>query len=426
MYQTKFSVRSVLRNLILTTAGGLFLTCCTCKDDPVIQSFAFDELTPPAVGDINHSSGTIGVEVPESTDLTNLVPTIGIDVECQTVTPASGVAQDFSAPVIYEVKNERGDARQYEVSISFSPVTGSIEIDWEERAPTPTTIGWNQAVELNDKIYVISGGIDKNSMSNKMYIYDPETDTWDDSGPAIETGRLAHSLDVVGGKIYLMGGVPSGSSGALSDIQIFDPQTNQWTSGGQMPFGRSAHGSCVIDGKIYIVGGELEEPTENVIADLSVYDPETGTWETLTPMPTPRVYLTAEAVNGKIYAAGGTTAPPWDGSIVLEEYDPETDTWTTRSDMNVGRWALVSCVIDDMIYCFAGTPTPMSPGSTTVQVYSPSDDRWHTGTKLINNRLAPAACAINGEIFVIGGSDVPFPWASTTNDVESGIPAVKL
>lgn len=80
-----------------------------------ITRFAFDSLTPAAVGVINDTDGTIIVEVPEATDVTALVPTITI--QGTGVTPESGVAQDFSKIVEYTVKASNGVTKKYQVSV---------------------------------------------------------------------------------------------------------------------------------------------------------------------------------------------------------------------------------------------------------------------------------------------------------------------
>ncbi len=85
------------------------ISCKKCNDSPTINSFVFGELSPPAEGVVDNSAGTITVQVPSSTDLTSLVPTITLSSACLSVSPPTGVAQDFSNTVAYEVKNEAGE-----------------------------------------------------------------------------------------------------------------------------------------------------------------------------------------------------------------------------------------------------------------------------------------------------------------------------
>ena len=433
LFPDKSQIYNIMRTLVktfikLTIAAIipiLLLYSCKCNDDPIITSFFFSELSPSVAGDINNVDGTIRVKVPENTDVTNLSPTIEVaNPSCHTLSPPSNTPRDFSAPVIYEVTNEANDAREYEVSVEFENLVGQMEITWETKAPLPTNLGWLSAVELDGKIYVTGGAVMKEDktgyMNDKMYVYDPATNTWDDTRAALPVVRMSHSMDVVNGKIYVMGGVPQAIGDALADILVYDPQTDKWQSGGSMPIRRAAFGSCVIDGKIYLVGGELEEPTKNVIDDVSVYDPATGNWTTLAPLPVPRCYLTAEAANGKIYASGGTTESPWAGLDTHAVYDPATDTWTEAAPMVKGLWGLGSCVIDDMIIYAFGTPSIFTAGSADVQIFSASEEKWYEGTRMDFIRLGGSMCEVEGRAYVIGGAVSAYPWLTNTDDMTAG------
>lgn len=62
---------------------------------------------------------TVRAVVPSHTALTGLVPTVSFTG--QSITPASGSAQDFSRPRIYTVKAEDGTARRYVFDIKRQP-----------------------------------------------------------------------------------------------------------------------------------------------------------------------------------------------------------------------------------------------------------------------------------------------------------------
>lgn len=148
----------ILTKLSIAVIIPVLLLYSCCREDPIITSFAFVELSPAATGEINQEDGTIQVEVPELTDVTNLSPTIDVgNPSCHTLSPLSGTPQDFSEPVIYEVTNEIEDTRQYEVSVTFDHPVASLGITWEPKAPLPAEIGWMPAVELDGKIYIFGG-----------------------------------------------------------------------------------------------------------------------------------------------------------------------------------------------------------------------------------------------------------------------------
>ncbi len=85
-----------------------------------IVSFRFDGLVPSVNAVIDQSTSTITATVPFSADLSSLVPTV--EITGQSVSPSSGVAQDFSSPVTYSVAAPiSGDLRPYTVTITQAP-----------------------------------------------------------------------------------------------------------------------------------------------------------------------------------------------------------------------------------------------------------------------------------------------------------------
>ncbi|MCX6717551.1 MAG: hypothetical protein NTU76_02655, partial [Candidatus Taylorbacteria bacterium] len=78
----------------------------------VISSFKIGE----SVGMINSIFGMISVKVPSGTKVTSLTPTIIIPTGA-TISPASGVPQDFTNPVDYVVTAQNGSKVTYTVTV---------------------------------------------------------------------------------------------------------------------------------------------------------------------------------------------------------------------------------------------------------------------------------------------------------------------
>ncbi|MDR2713636.1 MAG: dockerin type I domain-containing protein [Clostridiales bacterium] len=75
---------------------------------------------------IDQIAGTISVQMPPGTDLTNLTPTVKFTG--QSVTPAGGIARDFTDPLVYTVTAESGDTRQYLVTVRIRAVSDGLNI----------------------------------------------------------------------------------------------------------------------------------------------------------------------------------------------------------------------------------------------------------------------------------------------------------
>jgi len=120
-------VRKLFFLAILLLSGGLLLSSCK-KEEPLsskkeILSFLFEasknsSLDQNVVGVVNGTD--ITVDVPFGSTLSNLTPTIETSPHA-TVSPASGVATDFTSPVVYTVTAEDGSTKQFTVVVTVDP-----------------------------------------------------------------------------------------------------------------------------------------------------------------------------------------------------------------------------------------------------------------------------------------------------------------
>src|SRR5450756_719114 len=80
-----------------------------------LTAFSFAALTPVAIGVINETTFTVALTVPYGTNVTGLVPTI--TQTGASVVPLSGVAQDFTLPVVYTVTASDESTQAYVVTV---------------------------------------------------------------------------------------------------------------------------------------------------------------------------------------------------------------------------------------------------------------------------------------------------------------------
>jgi hypothetical protein len=113
---------------LIAAFSMLFMYACeetTFNEGPFISkrkqliSFAFNDLALPSTANVNEESQTITARLPFGTDLTNLSPTIAIS-EKATVTPPSGISNDFSDTTTYIITAENGTTQIYDVIITVS------------------------------------------------------------------------------------------------------------------------------------------------------------------------------------------------------------------------------------------------------------------------------------------------------------------
>jgi hypothetical protein len=119
-----------------------------------ITEFKFAGFSPEIIGTITETDQKISAMVPNGTDVTALVPTIKIS-EAASISPASGVARNFTDPVTYTVTAEDGSVQSYLVTILIDP-TVSFVINKEFQA-------YNK---IGQKSYFVFGGENFGDYSN--------------------------------------------------------------------------------------------------------------------------------------------------------------------------------------------------------------------------------------------------------------------
>jgi N-acetylneuraminic acid mutarotase len=227
----------------------------------------------------------------------------------------------------------------------YDPATDT----WENRTSIPTTRIWPGANVVDGKIYVIGGqipsplGVINPSSAND--VYDPATDSWSQMAP-IPIPVEGYASAVLDDKIYIISGgtfLFGTTYDPINYVQIFDPETNQWTNGTSIPTGVAYAGACVTTGtsapkRIYVIGGTQNLYFRYVFSHPlglnQIYDPETDAWTTGTPMPTPRAKMGIAVINDEIYTIGGQISNDWGGVTSTNEkytpagYIPEFPSWT--------------------------------------------------------------------------------------------------
>jgi N-acetylneuraminic acid mutarotase len=304
--------------------------------------------------------------------------------------------------------------------LALASTSYAAEDTWTRKADMPTARWGLSTAVVDGKIYSIGGGQSPyGTYMSTVEVYDPETDTWTTGKADMPTGRAFAGASVVNGKIYVVGGSP-GPEASTSSVEEYDPATDTWTRKTNMPTARNVLSTSAVNGKIYAIGGAY---TTNPAA-VEEYDPATDTWTKKANMPTARNGLSTSVIDGRIYAIGGSTSFGGSGISTVEEYDPATDTWTQKVDMPTARVYLSSSVVNWKIYAIGGTAGNWGPVFSTVEEYNPVTDTWTTRPDMPTARMFVPTSVVDGKIYAIGGSVVYWPWTATSAVEEYDIPLV--
>lgn len=241
-----------------------------------------------------------------------------------------------------------------------------------------------QAVEYDGRIYVVgamTGRYPTEPPVPNVTIYDPATDQWI-VGPEIPADRRRGGAGAVvhDGVIYIVAGIQNGHyDGHVAWLDAFDPRTNTWRRLPDAPRPRDHFHAAVIDGRIYAAGGRRSSAAtgqvfELTVPEVDVYDIATGQWSTLPPsanIPTPRAGTTAAVVNGRLLVIGGESAAQLEAHSEVEAYDPRTGTWTSLAPLLTGRHATQAAEYQGRLYIAAGSRTRGATEIDSHEVYEP-------------------------------------------------------
>ncbi len=259
---------------------------------------------------------------------------------------------------------------------------------WTSKAAMPTAREQSAAGVVSGKLYVI-GGINTGTKYANNEEYDPVSNSWT-AKANIPTARYNFAIAEISGKLYAVGGY---NSGYKNTNEEYDPVANTWSTKAVMPTPREKLSAVALNGKLYAMGG-AGTSTLNVNEE---YYPVTDTWTAKAVMTTARYLFTAGAINGKIYTAGGYSTTY---TNTTEAYDPGTNSWSTKAGMPTARYALSGGVIGGKLYAAGGAGDGIK---STTEEYDPANDTWNTKAAMPEVRYNFAAGVIGGKLYAAGG-----------------------
>lgn len=124
----------------------------------------------------------------------------------------------------------------------------------------------------------------------------------------------------------------------LSEVHIWDPISNTWVQGKDMPdYTRESYSVSLLGATIYVTGGYRTDTIE-ALDTVWIYNGDCDEWTEGCPMLTARYYHCSVALHGCIYAIGGYRggAPERE----TEFYDPLKKIWSPVANMIQGMETL--------------------------------------------------------------------------------------
>lgn len=316
----------------------------------------------------------------------------------------------------------------------FSPTTGQMQ------HPRST----HNATRLLDGRVLLSGGANENdAVVGTCDIWDPATGV---STPAasMNRARALHTATLMSdGRVFVAGGGgafdPADPLSALNNIEatteVYDPNTNTWTLGPNLPMSRVAHRATRLnDGRILITGGVevafvFGVPIPTISNDCRLYDPVTGTIGNASNFAGGRgLHGQTLLDNGNVFVAGGATgdvlalsATPLSSCRI---YNPVNDTWTNVASLNVARgFGDLINLGSEVLYVGGLTSVDITTlsgaGAQDIESADPQGLSWSIVGSLIKDRPLAISAPIDGgdRILVTGSGDIGVVPADQTSEI---------
>ena len=250
--------------------------------------------------------------------------------------------------------------------------------------------------------------------------------------------RYRHAAVYAGGKLWLVGGRNVPEDAVIGEVDVYDPETNSWSTPGSIPVSRltSDNGAFTNadESQVYVVGGYnpfYSNPdalptlfTIDVASALDADAPSIVIGDK-TPMQTQRgdIHAVTDSRGTKAYVTGGFSMYPCAPLKSVEVYDMKADTWSFTGDLGSARGDKALVELDNRIYAVGGETShedqcsdnpddvpPLSAQSVAVddvEVLHPNMDRWSVVASIPNCRFRFSAAShpASGKIYTFGGQD---------------------
>jgi N-acetylneuraminic acid mutarotase len=267
----------------------------------------------------------------------------------------------------------------------------------------------NSFVECGGKFYLLGGrGI------KPIEEYDPKTNTWK---TLAEAPMEFHHFQAISIKdeIYVIGALTGGypHETPLTHFLIFNPKTNTWREGAEIPVDRRRGSAGVLTrgDKIYLVCGIVDGHFADFVPWFDEYDTKTGEWTILPDAPRPRDHFGAALVEDKVYVAGGRTSHAEIGKVLdlvipeVDFFDFKTNSWNTvKGGLNTPRGGTSSVGKGPYLLVMNGESTVQEASHSEVEVLDTRSGTWSRLSDLNQGRHGTGVIYYKGNLYVAAGS----------------------
>ena len=318
------------------------------------------------------------------------------------------------------------------MTTSLTGVTGLKRPDISWTSPSgmgslllPRAGGCSGYLPSLDQVYFAGGRGDPNPLqtgdeapSNAVDIFYNSNKTWWPSPNSLTQTQEYHGCATVNNKIYMIGDFHPGSNPSVDSeglMQVFDPNTGNWSLGTNMPTG-SKVGLAGVESHnnmIYVAGGVSKPDLTDVTDRLMRYDPVNNNWTQLASMNHPRHSFQLISFQGKLIAYGGialffdpvANTTVYQETNLTEAYDPLTNSWTQLINSSKKLVAYSADVFNEEIIIHGGYQANgwQITKSDKTYAYNPFTNQWKIHTSLPYGVFDSSLVQANNTLVFAGG-----------------------
>jgi WD40 repeat protein len=429
--------------------------------DPATEAWSTASSVPDGYGDMGrvvslggdeYLVGDLSGNVKKWNSLTNEWTDVGSDLRVPPGGRATWIGEHeiLIGSMIYDVQREvvsaadtPSDWERYRVGLGDGSVLSvgiartwlwtlgaAVSGTWTDGHPIPFA-RLSTLAPIDDDRMLMAGGWVPDADLSRTLVVDDRSGSWDPTAGLRDARQQHVSVTLSDGRVLVAGGKqsqraarprayssrPSGRTKKpleLDTIEVWDPVTARWSSGGRMEVPRQRLTASVLDdGRVLLVGGEASQyaPTEQdgywtleedrwAFNVAEVWDPQTGKPSMTGRLKTARAGHAAVVLqDGRVLATGGHGGP--NGVTETGEiWDPATGRWSDIAPMHDARVGHTATLLSD------GRVLVVGGGATaSAEIWDPNLDAWssipvppvaRTGHRAV--RLA------DGRVLVAGGT----------------------
>jgi hypothetical protein len=282
---------------------------------------------------------------------------------------------------------------------------------------------------LDDGRVLIVGGDEPDgagnlNTTNDFELYDPQTQTFVPGGPLTQARSTQTATKLLDGRVLIVGGYPiNGPSIASATAEIFDPATGTSTAVAAPAMGRTLHTATLLnDGRVFVVGGAAKFDLNDVFGSLAtvvktteLYDPATNSWTPGPNLPSPLFAHQATLLgDGKVLISSGVEVASLFGIPIpgitssCHRFNPVTNSFVSTASMPQGRAYHGQIALPGGGAMAVGGATGdftalVFVTHTDVFTYNHLTNAWTTAGQLNVGRAYPNLVDVGGSIKVIAG-----------------------